>query len=78
MIKATAAEKRAIERLRKAINAMPDTLWLFNNGSMYVMKYGPDGCKVENPIRGVATSGGFDQDYIVGEIRSIESDGGDW
>lgn len=77
-VKTTAAERKAIERLQKAINKMPKTLWLFNNGSMHVMKYGPDGEPVENPIRGIYTSGGFNADYCVAEIEGIVSDGGDW
>lgn len=71
-IKTTAKERKAIERLQRAINKMPDTLWLFNTGQMHVMKYGPEGKVTEGE------GGGFDPRYRVATIDGIISDGGDW
>lgn len=56
----TQDEIHAIYRLRDAIEQMPDSLWLFSNGELHVMKG-------EQPA---------DQDDVVATIKDIRSDGG--
>lgn len=72
MIEATKKELQAIARLQKAIDKMPDTLWLFNTGTMCVMK------KKEDGSLAYTKSGGVDQAYMIGSIDRIISEGGDW
>jgi len=71
-VKTTALERKAIERLRKAIQKMPPTLWLYNTGEMNVMKYRDDGEQAMRP------NGAIDDAYKVADIEGIFSEGGDW
>jgi hypothetical protein len=67
----TAEERAAIAALRRIEKKWPSSLWLFSNGSLAVIKKGPDGQRM------VTDTGSIDQDYCVASI-AIESDGGDY
>lgn len=64
-------ELRAIRRLKKLAKEWPSTLWLFSEGSMHVMRYGPDGKQMtEGP------QGSVDQLYTVATIMGLPAEGG--
>ena len=64
-------EAKAIRRLRKLAKEWPKTLWLYSNGSMYVMR--------KEPGEGHEMKGlGVDRDQLVEIIDGMPSDGGDW
>jgi len=67
----TKEEKAAISSLKRLAKRWPESLWLYNNGTMYVLKAGENG---EHVHRGDA----IDQDYVIEQIDGIHSDGGDW
>lgn len=70
-VQLTPEEKKAIKGLQKAVDALPPTLWLVNNGDMTVMKFKEDGTR--------ATDGcSVDSDYAVADILGVVSEGGDW
>lgn len=72
-IKLTRKEKAWIKELQKVMKKAPQTLWLFNTGSMHVLRLGEDGRPVFKNNHSV------DQDYVVANIdHTIPSDGGDW
>lgn len=50
----------------------PESLWLYSNGTMYVMKH-PEDASSE-----MGTNGGVNPDYIATIIQGVHSDGGDW
>lgn len=68
------AERQAVEDLKALASRWPKTLGLFSDGTLYVMKLGPDG-------QFVTKTGGrgarMDQSYIVARIDGIKTDGGD-
>lgn len=66
----TSEEQRAIASLRRLAARWPASLWLFSNGTMNVLKKGPDG-------RQYTQRGGTDPDYLVTTI-DLPNDGGDW
>jgi len=68
----TPNEQRAISALKRLAKRWPPSLWLFSNGSLYVLKTDENGGKAH--VRG----GGIDPDYVVADIDGIASDGGDW
>lgn len=68
----TSKEKKAIERLQKVFKNWPESLWLFNNGTMCVMKKNKQGERV------FTKSGGVDSNYCIDTIDNIHSEGGDW
>lgn len=64
-------ELKTLRRLRKLAKEWPDTLWLFNNGNMYVMRKKPeDGSNMDK--------GGVDRAHLVEIISGMNSEGGDW
>ena len=67
----TKKEQEAINILRHAAKAWPQSLWLFSaNGTLFVMKN-------INGKRAMTNHNGVDQNYIVTTI-DIDNDGGDW
>lgn len=68
----TEEEREAIERFKKACEELPDTLWLFNNGTIHVMKTGPYNKVMRKK------NGSVDQDYEVAQVKGVLSEGGDW
>lgn len=71
-VELTDEEEKWIRSLQRVCKKHPKSLWLFNNGTMYVMKYPEDGSSE------MGSNGGVNQDYIVALIKGIHSDGGDW
>ena len=71
-IELTEEEKKAMRVLKRAAKIWSDSLWLFTNGTICIMRKGENGEHVTNRF------GGMDQDYIVETIEGIGSDGGDW
>jgi hypothetical protein len=69
----TKEEKAAISKLKKLAQIWPESLWLFSNGTLYVMKTNGIGEKE----RAMTQYGGVDPKYIVDTI-DIPNDGGDW
>jgi len=68
----TRRERQAIDRLRKAFDKFPDTLWIYvAGGAINIMK-------TENGKQVMDELGSFDQDYCVDEITGVLADGGDW
>lgn len=67
----TPEEKRAINALKRLAKSWPESLWLFANGSLSVMKK-RDGARVS---AGVGKE--YDQEAMVATI-DIENDGGDF
>lgn len=65
-------EEQAIRALQDLADRWPETLWLFNNGTMCVMRFDADGKQV------MTGSDGVDPDYHIATINGIHSDGGDW
>jgi hypothetical protein len=66
----TPEERKAVERLKKAAEGWPASLWLYSaNGTLYVMR------KVDG--RRVMAGQGFSPVAAV-ETIPIENDGGDW
>ena len=74
MKKPSEKEAKVIGRLRKALESLPDSLWLFCDGNnVHVM------ANKENGHRAITGSegSGYDQDYIIESIN-VSCDGGDW
>lgn len=69
-IELTEEEEKWIKSLQRVCNRCPKSLWLFNDGSMSVLKYPEDG---SSEMDG---NGSPNQDYIVGTITGIHSEGG--
>lgn len=71
----TKAEQKWIDELQKVCSKAPKSLWLFSASStLCVMKSPADG--EEN---GCGDDGcGVNPENIVGYIRGIRNDGGDW
>lgn len=68
----TAQEEKAIADLKAIARRWPKSLWLFSaNGSLCVMRAGPNGEHVRTP------DGGIDPQYEVDQIE-ISNSGGDW
>jgi len=76
--KLTKNEKEWIKECEKLMERMPRKLWLFNDGSMHIMKYpNDDGSGMKEMTRG-GHGGGVDPDNLVTTIVNCHSDGGDW
>jgi len=72
-IELTSLEKRKIKQLKRLAKDWPPSLWLFSaNGTLCVMRFGPDG----GPA--LSATGGVDNNYCVVTIQGIYNDGGDW
>jgi hypothetical protein len=68
----TDEERRIVARLKRLARDWPKSLWLFSgDGTLHVMRAGPDGERVET------ASGGVDPEYSVATI-DIPADGGGW
>ena len=68
----TKEEEAAVRSLKRLAKKWPKSLWLFSaSGTLWVMKYKPDG---ERAMDGF----GVDQDYVLAKIDGIPNDGGDW
>lgn len=65
-------EEQAVKALQDLADRWPDTLWLFNNGDMHVMRLTADG----EPA--MTRSGGVDSDYCIATIDNLHSEGGGW
>lgn len=68
----TNEEIKAVEALEKVFKKFPKTLWLFNDGTMSIMKYSKDGKAV------YTKEGSVDQGYVVTVIHNLHSEGGAW
>lgn len=68
----TKREEDWIRDLKNLCKRCPKTLWLFNNGTMTVMKYPKDGKSI------MGSSGGVDPGYMVELISGVYSEGCDW
>lgn len=68
-------EAKAIRRLRKLAKEWPETLWLYSNGSMYVMRKKPGEGQI---MRDGGRSEGVDPAHTVETIVGLYSEGGDW
>lgn len=69
----TKEEKKWIAELQKVMQKAPESLWLFNTGTMHVLKLDEKGKQVFRRDHSV------DQAYVVASINhKIASDGGDW
>lgn len=71
-IETTKKEEAWIRELKALMKRKPKTLWLFNTGTMYVMKCGENGKEV------MTRTGGVDQSYCIAQISGVLSEGGDW
>jgi hypothetical protein len=66
-----------LKRLEKLIAAQPPGTWVFVDGggwgaTINLMKFNADGKKA------LAPSGGYDQEYILGTVETVNWDGGGW
>ena len=68
----TQEEEKWIKSLQRLCKKVPSSLWLYNNGTMSVLKYPEDGSSE------MLDNGSPNQDYIVSTIDGIHSDGGAW
>jgi hypothetical protein len=65
-------ELKAVIQLQKLAKSWPKSLWLFCNGTLYVMKKGISDNKA------MTSEGGYDPKRMVCSISGIDNDGGDW
>ena len=68
----TRKERAWVRRLKKVMDDRPDTLWLFNTGSMLVMRRGPGDEQV------LLANGGVDPAWRVTMVSQGGSEGGGW
>lgn len=71
-IELTNEEEKWIKSLKRVCKKCPKTLWLFNDGTMTVMKY------PEDRTARIGANGCVNQEYRVDSVPGIYSDGGDW
>jgi hypothetical protein len=70
-MKLTKEEQKAIDALKEVAKIWPESLWIFVDGSLHVMKKNNEGNAKYTKLEGV------DQDYEVDDIN-IPCDGGAW
>ncbi len=73
----TLEEKKAIKKLRRALENWPKTIWLYvSDGTINIMSYDENGYSVETRYGGVDPD--YVLDYISGCKESFIIDGGGW
>jgi len=70
-LKLTKQERAAIKLLRKLEAIWPETLWLFVDGNIHVVR-------LVSRERVVTSSGGYDPECVIETITDIPCDGGAW
>lgn len=75
-MKPSKAEGDWFDRLRAVMNTQPPNTWIYvANGTVHLMRYGPDGTIAIRP----GSRDGFDPNYSVESVFPLRAwDGGDW